>query len=154
GKWPRAMVTQLRGKTLGLIGTGAIGREVAKLGNGIGMRVIAWTFHPEGSIAEWVPFEEVFRQSDVVSVHVRQSAETVGRIGRKHFELMKPGAIFINTARGAIVNERDLLDALRTNRIAGAGLDVFAEEPLRLDSPFCALSNVVLTPHSAGITAE
>ena len=154
GKWPRAMVSQLHGKTLGLIGTGAIGREVARLGKGIGMRVIAWTFHPRDDVAEWVSFEDVFQQSDVVSVHVRQSAETTAMIRREHFETMKPGAIFINTARGGIVREADLLNALRTNQIAGAGLDVFEREPLPPDSPFYALPNVVLTPHSAGITPE
>jgi phosphoglycerate dehydrogenase-like enzyme len=154
GQWPRAMVTQLRGKTLGLIGTGAIGREMAKLGKGIGMRVIAWTFHPQGNIAEWVSLDQVFRQSDVVSVHVRQSSDTLGLIRREHFELMKPDAIFINTARGGIVKEADLLDALQTNRIAGAGLDVFANEPLQPGSPFYSLPNVVLTPHAAGITPE
>ena len=154
GQWPRAMVMQLRGKTLGLIGTGAIGREVAKLGKGIGMRVVAWTFHPQGDIAEWLPLDEVIRQSDVLSVHVRQSSDTLGLIRREHFELMKPGAIFINTARGGIVKEADLLDALQTNRIAGAGLDVFENEPLRSGSPFYSLPNVVLTPHAAGITPE
>jgi D-3-phosphoglycerate dehydrogenase len=99
GHWPRAMVTQLRGKTLGLIGTGAIGQEVARLGAGIGMRVIAWTFHPRGDVAEWVAFDDVFRQSDVVSVHVRLTTETSRLIRREHLELMKPGAILINTAR-------------------------------------------------------
>ena len=78
GGWPRAMVTQLRGKTLGLIGTGAIGREVARLGAAVGMRVIAWTFHPRGDAAEWVSLDEVCRQSDVLSIHVRLSKETVG----------------------------------------------------------------------------
>ena len=154
GRWPRAMVMQLRGKTLGLIGTGAIGREVATLGKAIGMRVIAWTFHPHGEALEWVSFDDVFRQSDVVSVHVRQSAETLGSIRREHFALMKPGALFINTARGGIVNEADLVEALRTHRIAGAGLDVFETEPLRAGSPVCSLPNVVLTPHAAGITPE
>jgi phosphoglycerate dehydrogenase-like enzyme len=154
GRWPRAMVTQLRGKTLGLIGTGAIGREVARLGAGIGMRVIAWTFHPRGDVAEWVAFEEVFRRSDVLSVHVRLSTETSGLIRREHLELMKPGAILINTARGGIVNEADLAQALLTNRIAGAGLDVFETEPLPPESPLFAMPNVVLTPHAAGITPE
>jgi phosphoglycerate dehydrogenase-like enzyme len=154
GRWPRGMVTQLRGKTLGLIGTGAIGREVARIGAGIGMRVIAWTFHPRGDIAEWVPFEEVFRQCDVLSVHVRLSTETSGLIRQEHLELMKPGAIVINTARGGIVNEADLVQALLTNRIAGAGLDVFETEPLPPDSPLFAMPNVVLSPHSAGITPE
>lgn len=154
GKWPRAMVTRLYGKTLGLIGTGAIGSEVARIGKGIGMRVVAWTFHPKGDIAEWLSMEEVFRQSDVVSLHVRQSPETVGMIGREHFEMMKPGAVFINTARGAIVREADLLQALQNGRIAGAGLDVFEEEPLPRDSRFFSLSNVVLSPHAAGVTPE
>jgi phosphoglycerate dehydrogenase-like enzyme len=139
---------------LGLIGTGAIGEEVARLGRAIGMRVIAWTFHPSGDTAVWVEFNDVFRQSDVVSVHVRQSPETVGFIRREHFEMMKPGAIFINTARGAVVNESDLISALQTSRIAGAGLDVFKHEPLRPDSPLHSLTNVVLTPHAAGITPE
>ena len=154
GRWPRAMVTELRGKTLGLIGTGAIGREVARLGAGIGMRVIAWTFHPRGDVAEWMTCDEVFRQSDVVSIHVRLSTDTTGLIRREHLELMKPGAILINTARGGVVNEHDLIQALRTNRIAGAGLDVFETEPLPPDSPLLALRNVVLTPHAAGITPE
>jgi phosphoglycerate dehydrogenase-like enzyme len=154
GGWPRAMVTQLRGKTLGLIGTGAIGREMARLGAGIGMRVVAWTFHPRGDVAEWVAFDEVFRQSDVLSVHVRLSTETAGLIRREHLELMKPGAVLINTARGGIVNESDLVQALLTNRIAGAGLDVFESEPLPADSPLLTMQNVVLTPHAAGITPE
>jgi D-3-phosphoglycerate dehydrogenase / 2-oxoglutarate reductase len=154
GRWPRAMVTQLRGKTLGLIGTGAIGREVARLGAGIGMRVMAWTFHPRGDVGEWVTFEEVFRRSDVLSVHVRLSTETSGLIRREHLELMKPGSILINTARGGIVSEADLVQALLTNRIAGAGLDVFETEPLPPESPLFAMPNVVLTPHAAGITPE
>jgi D-3-phosphoglycerate dehydrogenase len=154
GKWPRAMVMQLRGKTLGLIGTGAIGREVAALGKAIGMQVIAWTFRPRADAIEYVSFEDVFRQSDIVSVHVRQSPETIGLIRREHFELMKPHALLVNTARGAIVREADLVDALTMNRIAGAGLDVFETEPLSAESPLRALDNVVLTPHAAGITPE
>jgi Phosphoglycerate dehydrogenase and related dehydrogenases len=118
------------------------------------MRVVAWTFHPGGDTAEWLGFDDVFRQADAVSVHVRQSPETSGLIGREQFALMKPGAIFINTARGPIVSEADLIAALQTNRIAGAGLDVFDREPLSSDSPFFSLSNVVLTPHAAGITPE
>ena len=154
GRWPRAMVTQLRAKTLGLLGAGAIGREVARLGAGIGMRVIAWTFHPRGDIAEWVAFDEVLRQSDVVSIHLRLSPETSGLIGREQLELMKPGAILINTARGGIVDESDLVEALVTNRIGGAGLDVFETEPLPPNSALRAIPNVVLTPHAAGITPE
>lgn len=154
GQWPRAMVMQLRGKTLGLIGTGAIGREVAALGKAIGMRVIAWTFHSRAMDIEYAPFDDIFRRSDVVSVHVRQSPETIGLIGREHFELMKPNAVLVNTARGAIVRQADLIAALSANRIAGAALDVFETEPLPTDSPLHALDNVVLTPHAAGITPE
>jgi phosphoglycerate dehydrogenase-like enzyme len=154
GHWPRSMVTQLRGKTLGLIGMGAIGREVAKLGAGIGMRVIAWTFHPREGAVEWLPFDDVLRQADVLSIHVRQSPDTLDMIRRGQFELMKKSAIFINTARGSIVNEKDLVEALQTGRIAGAGLDVFENEPLPADSAFHRLPNVVLTPHAAGITPE
>lgn len=154
GRWPRAMVSQLFGKTLGLIGAGAIGREAARLGKGIGMNVIVWTFHPHGSQLEWVSLNEIFRRSDVVSVHIRQSPETVNMIRREHFAMMKPTAIFVNTARGAIVNEADLVDALNSSWIAGAGLDVFETEPLPQSSPLKTMSNVVLTPHAAGATPE
>jgi phosphoglycerate dehydrogenase-like enzyme len=153
GEWPRAMVQQLHGKTLGVIGTGAIGRAVARLGAGIGMKVIAWSFNQRGDYL-WVPFDDLFRQADVVSVHVRQSPETLGMIRAEHFAMMKPSAIFINTARGRIVVEHDLLDALQKQRIAGAGLDVFEFEPLPPESPLRLLPNVVLTPHSAGSTRE
>jgi len=153
GQWPRAMVQQLHGKTLGVIGTGAIGREVARLGAGIGMQVVAWSFHQHGDY-QWVSLEDLFRRSDVVSVHVRQSPETLGMIRSEHFAMMKPSAIFINTARGRIVVENDLVEALRGQRIAGAGLDVFETEPLPSDSPLRLLPNVVLTPHAAGITRE
>ena len=153
GEWPRAMVQQLHGKTLGVIGTGAIGRAVARLGAGIGMHVIAWSFNQRGDHT-WVTLEELFRRADVVSVHVRQSPETIGMIRAEHFAMMKPGAIFINTARGRIVIEHDLVEALRNARIAGAGLDVFETEPLPADSPLRLLPNVVLTPHAAGITRE
>ncbi len=153
GEWPRAMVQQLHGKTLGVIGTGAIGRLVARLGAGIGMKVVAWSFNQRGDYA-WVTFDDLFRRADVVSVHVRQSPETLGMIRAEHFALMKPSAIFINTARGRIVVEKDLVDALRDRRIAGAGLDVFETEPLPRESPLRLLPNVVLSPHAAGITRE
>jgi D-3-phosphoglycerate dehydrogenase len=153
GGWPRAMVQQLHGKTLGVIGTGAIGREVARLGDGIGMKVIAWSFNQRGDYA-WVTLDDLFRRADVVTVHVRQSPETLGMIRAEHFAMMKPGAIFINTARGRIVVEQDLVDVLQSQRIAGAGLDVFETEPLPSDSPLRLLANVVLTPHAAGITRE
>ena len=153
GEWPRAMVQQLQGKTLGVIGTGAIGREVVRLGVGIGMNVIVWSFNRRGDYA-WVELDDLFRRADVVSVHVRQSPETLGMIRAEHFAMMKPGAIFINTARGRIVVEEDLVEVLQSQRLAGAGLDVFETEPLPADSPMRLLPNVVLTPHAAGITRE
>jgi phosphoglycerate dehydrogenase-like enzyme len=154
GEWPRAMVQELHGKTLGVIGTGVIGREVVRLGRGIGMNVIAWTFNPRGDLCEWVTLDELFCRADVVSVHVRQSADTTALIGREQFATMKSSAIFINTARGRIVVEKELIEALQNGQIAGAGLDVFETEPLPAGSPLRLLPNVVLTPHAAGITPE
>lgn len=155
GSWPRGQGIELYGKTLGLMGLGAIGRRFAQLGGGIGMRVIAWTMHPNPALGvELAAFEDVLRASDVVSLHVRLSPETQGMIGAREFDLMKPQAILINTARGALVDEGALIQALSSKRIAAAGLDVFTTEPLPYGHPLTTLPNVVLTPHSAGITPE
>lgn len=155
GNWPLGGGVELRGKTLGIIGLGAIGRRFAELAAGIGMRVIAWTLHPKPAPGvELFPLDQLFRESDVVSVHVRLSPETRGMIGAREFSMMKPSAIFVNTARGAIVDQQALLDALKKRRIAGAALDVFTVEPLTPGHPFADLRNVVLTPHSAGVTPE
>jgi D-3-phosphoglycerate dehydrogenase len=155
GQWPRGQVTRLHGKTLGILGLGAIGRQFARLGAGIGMRVIAWTMHPDPSLGfELASLEEVLRQSDVVSVHLRLSEETRGLLGAPQLAMMKPGAFLINTARGPIVDETALIAALKNRRIAGAGLDVFDTEPLPHGHPLTTFDNVVLTPHSAGITPE
>jgi D-3-phosphoglycerate dehydrogenase len=159
GEWPRGFVTQLYGKTLGIIGLGAIGRQTALLGRGIGMKVIAWTMHPSEQLArelgvEMVELDELYRTSDVVSLHLRLSPDTAGFVGAREFGLMKPTAIFINTARGAITDENALIEALEKKRIAGAGLDVFQKEPLPKDHPVLRLPNVVLTPHAGGITKE
>ncbi len=159
GAWPRGFVTQLHGKTLGVIGLGAIGMQTARIAKGIGMRVIAWTRNPGGKPLrelglELVRVDELYRQSDVVSLHVRLLDETKGMIGRREFALMKNTAIFINTARGPIVEEAALLEALRIGAIRGAGLDVFDAEPLPENHPLGSLPNVVMTPHSGGVTAE
>lgn len=155
GEWPRAQVMQMHGKTLGVVGLGAIGRKFAALGKAIGMNVITWTMNPKPELGfEHVELDELYRRSDVVSLHLRLSDQTKGMFGRPQLSLMKYRSIFINTARGAIVDEPTLIDALERQRIAGAGLDVFAMEPLPADSPFFKLKNVVLTPHSAGITPE
>jgi D-3-phosphoglycerate dehydrogenase len=148
-------MTQLHGKTLGIIGLGAIGRKFARLGEGIGMRVIAWTMHPDPALGfTLVDLDELLRTSDVVSLHLRLSEQTRGFLGAREMGLMKPSAILINTARGLIVDEAAMLDALRSNRLAGAGLDVFAVEPLPAGHALLELPNVVLSPHAAGITVE
>jgi phosphoglycerate dehydrogenase-like enzyme len=155
GLWPRGQTTQLHGKTLGIIGLGVVGRQFARLGAGIGMRVIAWTMHPDPALGvEMLPLDELLRASDVVSLHLRLSDETRGFLGRLQIEKMKPSAILINTARGPIVDEVALVEALAEGRIGGAGLDVFDVEPLPARHPFTRLENVVLTPHCAGITPE
>ena len=155
GEWARGRSVELRGKTCGVIGLGAIGRRFAGLARGIGMRLVAWTTHPrEVDGIEMVSLDELYRTSDVISMHLRLSPETTGMIGSAQFAMMKPGVILINTARGAIIDEPALIDALGSGRIAGAGLDVFGTEPLPQGHPLTALPNTVLTPHCAGITPE
>ena len=159
GKWPREMLTQLLGKTLGVFGMGTIGSRVAALGRAIGMDVLAWSARgDEGRIratgARPASKDEILRQADVVSLHVRLADETRGFIGRKELALMKPTAILVNTGRGALVERDALLAALRDRKILGAGLDVFHQEPLAADDPILALPNVVLSPHNAGQTPE
>jgi len=155
GEWLRGQSVELNGKTCGIIGLGAIGRRFAQLAAAIGMRVIAWTMHPRPLAGvELVELDTLYRASDVVSLHLRFSAETAGFIGAREFAMMKRSAILINTARGAIVDEPALVDALENGRIAGAGLDVFAAEPLPTGHPLTRLPKVVLTPHCAGITPE
>lgn len=159
GKWPRGLMTQLYGKTLGLIGLGAIGGQLAKISKGIGMKAISWTFHPSKQRAqecgvEFISLEDLLREADVISIHLRLTSQTQNLIGEKEFSLMKPTAIIINTARGPIINQGALVDVLIEGKIAGAGLDVFDKEPLSLDNPLLKLDNAVLTPHNAGMTPE
>jgi len=159
GGWPRGFVTQLHGKTLGIIGLGAIGQQVARIARGIGMKVIAWTRHANILLAqeldiELVQLDDLYRRADVVSLHIRQTPETVNFVGERELNMMKRTALFINTARGPIVDEEALVKALESERIAGAGLDVFSQEPLPEGHPLAALPNVVLTPHSGGVTKE
>jgi phosphoglycerate dehydrogenase-like enzyme len=155
GGWPRGQGIELYGKTLGIIGLGAIGRRLAELGRAIGLHVIAWTVHPNPALGvEMVEFDQLLRSSDVISIHLRLSQQTEGMIGAREFGLMKNSAILVNTARGAVMDEGALVDALLTNRIAGAGLDVFTTEPMPAGHALKKLSNVVLTPHSAGVTPE
>jgi D-3-phosphoglycerate dehydrogenase len=159
GEWPRGLVVQLEGKTLGIVGLGAIGRRVAALAAGFGMRIVASTWGPDGGRAaaagaSHVPIETLLRESDVVTLHMRLGAETERFIGRDRLALMKPTAFLINTARAGLVDRDALVDALRSGRLAGAGLDVFHEEPIAAGDPLLSLANVVLTPHDAGATRE
>ena len=155
GEWQRGQFTELNGKTCGVIGLGAIGRQFARLAAGVGMKVVGWTMHPRAIPGvEMVELEDLYRRSDIVSVHLRLSPETAGFLGAREFALMKPGAILINTARGAIVDESALIDALSSGRIGGAGLDVFTTEPLPPAHAMADLPNTVLSPHCAGVTPE
>jgi len=159
GVWYHEHGFELFGKTLGVVGLGLIGQEVARIGKAFGMRALAWSFHDDATRAtalgvEMVALDDLLRRADVVTVHVRNSAEARGLIGRREIGLMKPSALLINTARAAIVDQDALLEALREKRIAGAGLDVFLQEPLPADNPWVALDNVVLTPHVGWVTHE
>jgi D-3-phosphoglycerate dehydrogenase len=159
GRWNRRDNIGLRSKTLGLIGAGAIAAEMARLAGAIGMRVQAWTFHPSGERAAqlgiaFVPLDELLRTSDVVSIHVKLTDQSRGLIGARELDLMKPGALLINTARGPIVDTPALVRALNSGKLEGAGIDVFDEEPLPPDFPLLACEQVVLTPHNADQTPE
>ncbi len=159
GQWPRGMLSQLEGKTLGIVGLGAIGTRVATLANAFGVRLLASTLGDDDGRsaavgARHVPIETLLRESDVVTLHLRLSERTAGYIDRPRLALMKPTAFLVNTARAGLVDREALIDALRGSRIAGAALDVFHEEPIPAGDELLALANVVLTPHDAGMTPE
>lgn len=154
GAWPRGQMMQLAGKTLGIAGLGAIGRRFAALGQGIGMRVIAWTMNPRDLGVPLVSVGELLAESDVLSLHLRLSDQTRGWLSAGRIAQMKRGAMLINTARGPIVDEAAMIGALTSRQLGGAGLDVFDQEPLPQGHPLTKLDNVVLSPHSAGITPE
>ena len=150
GAWPREMLGQLHGKTLGIFGTGAIGTHVARLARAFGMTVREWRARQD-SVAER---DEILRHADFVSLHVRLTPRTRGFIGAREFALMKPSAVLINTGRGALVDRDALHNALANQRIAGAGLDVFHDEPLSAGDLILGFGNTVLSPHNAGQTPE
>jgi D-3-phosphoglycerate dehydrogenase / 2-oxoglutarate reductase len=156
GRWETLNSIELAGRTLGVIGTGGIGKAMIRLGAGIGMRVIAWNRSgvPADLPCEAVALEALLAGADVVSLHLVLNDQTRGFLDGRRLGLMKPGAIFINTARGAIVDEAALIAALEAGRIAHAGLDVFAQEPLPAGHPLTRLANVTLTAHAAFATRE
>jgi phosphoglycerate dehydrogenase-like enzyme len=159
GSWQTTIGSGLHGKTLGVIGLGRLGTDVARIGKAFGMEVIAWsqnltreTTEPLG--VELVSKEALFQRSDVATVHLVLSDRTRGIIGERELRMMKPTALLINTARGPIVDEQALVHALRHSVITGAGLDVFDEEPLPVNHPLRRLENALLTPHLGYVTSE
>jgi phosphoglycerate dehydrogenase-like enzyme len=152
GEWPTPSTPILHGKTMGLIGFGRVGQHVGRLATAFGMRVLAWsrTLTQAGAVAggaQRVELDELLQTADVVSVHASLSASSRGLIDARRLKLMKPTSYLVNTARGPIVDEAALVAALQAKSIAGAGLDVFDQEPLPAGHPLTKLPNVVLTPH-------
>jgi D-3-phosphoglycerate dehydrogenase / 2-oxoglutarate reductase len=155
GNWLREDGMQLTGKTLGLIGFGGIGAEVARIALGSGMRVIAWNRSAKAYPGvEFVALDKLLTDSHVVSIHLLLNDETRGFLSREKISGMKPGVILVNTARGAIVDEQAMIEALKSGHIRHAGLDVFNIEPLPKDHPLTTLPNVTLSAHSAFRTPE
>jgi D-3-phosphoglycerate dehydrogenase len=152
GLWRPREGMQLTGKRLGILGFGGIGGEVARVARGVGMEVLAWNRSPRPEAAASI--EEVLRESDVVSLHLALSEETKGFLDAGRLASMKRGALLINTARGALVDETALIEALNRGHIARAGLDVFALEPLRLEHPLASHESVTLSAHSGFRTYE
>jgi len=155
GNWLREDGMQLTGKTLGLIGFGGIAAEVARIALGSGLRVIAWNRTPKTYAGvDFVEFDTLLAQSDVISLHLLLNDETRGFLSAKRIAAMKPGVLFVNTARAAMVDEAAMIDALKSGHIRHAGLDVFNTEPLPVDHPLTKLANVTLSAHSAFRTPE
>jgi phosphoglycerate dehydrogenase-like enzyme len=160
-KWlsPELQGRLVNGKTFGVIGTGAIGEGVARIARAFGAKVIGYDvvkkpFLEAEGVLKYVSLEEVLEKSDIISLHIPLTNETYHMINRYSIAKMKKGAILINTSRGQIIDQEALVEALRTGRLAGAGLDVFEKEPPDPDDPILKLENVVLTPHVAWYTAE
>ncbi|MDR5693994.1 MAG: hydroxyacid dehydrogenase [Armatimonadota bacterium] len=158
GIWHREqfMGMELAGKVLGIIGFGSIGRAVARIAQAMGMRIVAYDPYvsrwPEG--VQPVSLRGLLERADVVTIHAPLTSETKGLLGRSELAVMKPGAILVNTARGEIVDEEALAEALREGRLGGAGIDVFSREPIPREHPLLHAPNVVLTPHIGAMTEE
>lgn len=155
GEWPRRAVGYVRGTTLGIVGLGRIGKAVATRANAFGMEVLATEIAPDMGFVEanrvtLVLLEELLRRSDVVTLHVPKTPQTKYLMNRERLGFMKPTAFLLNTSRGGVVHEGDLLEALKAKRIAGAALDVFETEPPE-GSPLFGLDNILLTAHTAGV---
>jgi phosphoglycerate dehydrogenase-like enzyme len=159
GRWQVSLGVGLNGKTLGVLGLGTLGSRVARVGKAFEMTVLAWSQNLTAERAAeagatLVAKDELLARADVVTIHLVLGARSRGLIGARELALMKPSAYLVNTSRGPIVDEAALVAALRDGKIAGAGLDVFDEEPLPLDHPFRNLPNTVITPHLGYVTEE
>ena len=157
--WHRMDNVYLQDKTLGIVGTGHIGSEMARLGNAIGMKVIAWTYNPSDERAQalnlnYVSFEDLLRLSDVVSLHVKLTDDSYHLIGERELNIMKPNSLLINVARGQIVDTATLVNALNNSQLGGAAVDVYDQEPIQPDHPLLSCEHVILTPHCADMTPE
>jgi phosphoglycerate dehydrogenase-like enzyme len=159
GRWQTTIGTELAGRTLGVVGLGRLGQRVARVAHAFDMEVVAWSENLSRRRAEecgatLVDKDELFRSSDVVTVHLQLSDRTRGLIGARELALMRPTAYIVNTARGPIIDETALVAALQAESIAGAGLDVFDVEPLRADHPLRSTPNTVLTPHLGYVSRD
>jgi D-3-phosphoglycerate dehydrogenase len=159
GKWVTPDNTVLHGKTLGVIGTGSIGKVMIDLGKAIGMNVQAWTFHPTEERSRelgvtFVELDDLLSTSDVVSLHVKLTPESHHLLGARELGLMRCGSLLVNTARGPVVDTAALVAALHDGRLGGAAVDVFDDEPISADHPLLSCEQVVLTPHCADQNIE
>ena len=159
GEWVKDIGNELIGGTVGIIGYGSIGRRLAKLIKGFNCRILAYDPFPNKEAAEadgveLVSLEEIFKQADAISIHVPYTEQTHHMINKETLAMMKPTTVVVNTARGNLIDEDALYEALKSGQIAGAGVDVFAKEPLDVNSPLLTLDNAVLTPHVSSQTVE
>jgi len=149
---------ELAGKTMGIVGYGRIGHRTAQLAAAFGMKIIAHNHRPKEAPAlegfEWVELDELFARADVVSLHCPQTAENLGFVDADLLKTMKPSSFLINTARGPLINESDLTEALNTGVLAGAAVDVVSVEPIRAENPLLKAKNIIITPHIAWATLE
>jgi D-3-phosphoglycerate dehydrogenase len=160
GNWRRRTIfIPLRGKTLGIVGLGRIGRSVAVRAAGFGLRLLAFEKFPDHEFLkkhaiQLVDLDTLLAESDFITLHTPMTAETAGLINRRTLACMKKGSVLINTARGGLVNEPDLVEALKSGHLAGAGLDVLASEPPPPDHPLLALDNVIVSPHVSALDSQ
>lgn len=160
GQWgPSGVNIEFEGKTIGLIGLGSIGTKMAQLCKALGMNVICWTLHPSEQRAKhlgitFVSLDHLLTESEFISLHLPYTDETKHFLGAKQFSMMKPGAIFINTARAELIHTPSLIKALKAGPLAAAGIDVFDEEPIPKDNPLLQMNNVILSPHVGYSTKE